>query len=117
DAAEVGSVGARLQELASSLWARLTLGLLGLGGAVIMFQRKKPSEKNQQINDLVRETRNTRKELNTRKEIEGSFGPSACFGFYGVMGHGSCKVAQIGGAFGARRRTKALKRPRISKTI
>jgi len=48
DAAEVGSVGTRLQELASSLWARLTLGLLGLGGAVIMFQRKKPSEKNQQ---------------------------------------------------------------------
>src|SRR5262249_60139060 len=46
-AAEVGSVGAKLQELASSLWMRLTLGLLGLGGAVIMFQRKKPSEKNQ----------------------------------------------------------------------
>jgi hypothetical protein len=47
DAAEVGSVGTKLQELASSLWVRLTLGLLGLGGAVIMFQRKKPSEKNQ----------------------------------------------------------------------
>jgi hypothetical protein len=46
-AAEVGSVGAKLQDLASSLWFRLTLGLFGLGGAVIMFQRKKPSEKNQ----------------------------------------------------------------------
>jgi hypothetical protein len=48
DAAEVGSIGTRLSELASSLWARLTLGLLGLGGTVLIFQRKKPSEKNQQ---------------------------------------------------------------------
>ena len=48
DSAEVGSIGTRLQDLASSLWVRLSLGLLGLGGAVLMFQRKKPSEKNQQ---------------------------------------------------------------------
>jgi hypothetical protein len=49
DAAEVGSIGSRLSEIASTFWARLTLSMLGLGGAaVLIFQRKKPSEKNQQ---------------------------------------------------------------------
>ena len=48
DAAEIGSIGTRLHEFAYSFWGRLTLGLLGLGGVAFMFQRKKPSEKNQQ---------------------------------------------------------------------
>src|SRR5262245_20875533 len=47
--ADVGSIGTKLSELASTLWGQLTLGLLGLGfGAVLIFQRKKPDEKNRQ---------------------------------------------------------------------
>jgi hypothetical protein len=44
DAASIGSVGTKLSDLASSLWARLTLGLLGFGAA-FMFQRKKPAQR------------------------------------------------------------------------
>lgn len=39
-AAEVGSIGSKLSEIASSLWMRLALGMLGLGGFVIIFRRK-----------------------------------------------------------------------------
>jgi hypothetical protein len=47
--ADAGSIGTKLSELVSTLWAPLTLGLLGLGfGAVLIFQRKKPDEKNRQ---------------------------------------------------------------------
>jgi hypothetical protein len=45
-AADIGSIGAHLSEIASSLWARLTLGLLGFGAVVLTFQRRKPDEKN-----------------------------------------------------------------------
>jgi hypothetical protein len=43
NAADIGSIGARLSELATSMWFRLTLGLLGMTGVVLMFQRKKPA--------------------------------------------------------------------------
>jgi hypothetical protein len=38
--ADAGSFGSRLSEIATSMWMRLMLGLLGLGGFVLMFQRK-----------------------------------------------------------------------------
>jgi hypothetical protein len=43
-AADIGSIGTRLSEFATSFWARLTLGLLGFGVVVFSFQRKKPSK-------------------------------------------------------------------------
>jgi len=54
NAAEIGSIGSRLSEFASSLWFRLTLSLVGLTGVVLGFRRKKtaenqkPAEKDQQ---------------------------------------------------------------------
>ncbi|HEY8461717.1 MAG TPA: hypothetical protein VIM99_15110, partial [Blastocatellia bacterium] len=45
-AADIGSVGAKLSEIASSLWVRVTLGLLGFGAVILTFQRRKPDEKN-----------------------------------------------------------------------
>ncbi len=43
--ADIGSIGAHLSEIASSLWLRLMLGLLSLGGIVLLRQRRKPSDK------------------------------------------------------------------------
>jgi hypothetical protein len=43
--AEVGSVGSKLTDFFSSLWTQLTVSLLGLGGFVFVFNRKKGSDK------------------------------------------------------------------------
>ena len=39
--AEIGRIGAKLYDMASSLWAQLTAGLLSLGGFVLISQRRK----------------------------------------------------------------------------
>src|SRR5262245_467884 len=39
--ADIGSIGTKLLEFASSIWTQVTVGLFGLGGFVLMFRRKK----------------------------------------------------------------------------